>query len=188
MSAESRLGRLDRGVTAVRSQILVVEDEPDVASLIKHTLDRSGDVDVDFARVHMRWAELAGIPASHFDQEKFMASDAFHRHERGEITDAAFFAHLRNRYEVQLTDEQFAETARRIGNNIYHPVGTCKMGTDTMAVVDPRLRVHGIAGLRVIDASVMPAVSSTNTNAPTIMIAEKGAAMIKASARERPAA
>jgi choline dehydrogenase len=81
------------------------------------------------------------------------------------------------------TDEQFAETARRIGNNIYHPVGTCKMGTDTMAVVDPRLRVHGIAGLRVIDASVMPAVTTGNTNAPTIMIGEKGAAMIKEDAR-----
>jgi choline dehydrogenase len=86
------------------------------------------------------------------------------------------------------TDEQFAETARRIGNNIYHPVGTCKMGTDTMAVVDPRLRVHGLTGIRVIDASVMPAVTTGNTNAPTIMIGEKGAAMIKEDAREQPAA
>ncbi|MBV9552117.1 MAG: choline dehydrogenase, partial [Alphaproteobacteria bacterium] len=62
------------------------------------------------------------------------------------------------------------------------------MGNHAMAVVDDRLRVHGLDGLRVIDASVMPAVSSTNTNAPTIMIAEKGAAMIKEAARERLAA
>ena len=65
----------------------------------------------------------------------------------------------------------------------YHATCTCKMGRDPMAVVDDRLRVHGIDGLRVIDASVMPTVTSTNTNAPTIMIAEKGAEMIKEDAK-----
>jgi choline dehydrogenase len=80
------------------------------------------------------------------------------------------------------TIEQVREYAQSQGTTIYHPVGTCKMGEDPMAVVDSRLRVHGIDGLRVIDASVMPTVTTGNTNAPTIMIAEKGAAMIREDA------
>ncbi len=76
------------------------------------------------------------------------------------------------------TDEQIADWLREKTETLYHPVGTCKMGTDPMAVVDPQLRVHGIVGLRVIDASVMPTLIGGNTNAPTTMIAEKGAAMI----------
>jgi len=71
--------------------------------------------------------------------------------------------------------EQFALTK---GGTVFHPVGTCRMGKDEGAVVDPQLRVRGVEGLRVIDASVMPTVSSSNTNAPTIMIAEKGAALV----------
>ncbi|MFO1081738.1 MAG: choline dehydrogenase [Reyranellaceae bacterium] len=84
--------------------------------------------------------------------------------------------------KVQTYDE-WLSFARGNGQTTYHVIGTCKMGRDPMAVVDDRLRVHGIAGLRVIDASIMPTVPSGNTNAPTIMVAEKGADMIKEDAR-----
>ena len=73
--------------------------------------------------------------------------------------------------------------ARQKGSTVYHATCTCEMGSDQMAVVDDQLRVHGLERLRVIDASVMPTVASNNTNAPTIMIAEKGAEQIRRSAR-----
>jgi len=76
------------------------------------------------------------------------------------------------------TDEQLARGAGELGTTIFHPVGTCKMGDDAMAVVDDRLRVKGIQDLRVVDASIMPRITSGNTNAPVYMIAEKGSAMI----------
>ena len=86
------------------------------------------------------------------------------------------------------TDDELLDYARQYGSTVFHASCSCKMGRDQLAVVDDQLRVHGLDGLRVVDASVMPAVTSTNTNAPTIMIAEKGAAAIREDARQRLAA
>ncbi len=76
------------------------------------------------------------------------------------------------------SDEDLLDYIRRTGVSNQHPTSSCAMGTGTNTVVDPRLRVHGVDGLRVVDASVMPVVVGGNTNAPTIMIGEKAAAMM----------
>lgn len=77
------------------------------------------------------------------------------------------------------SDEAFADDIRNRSYSVFHPVGTCRMGPDPQtSVVDPQLRVHGVSGLRVIDAAIFPTITSGNTNAPSIMVGEKGAALI----------
>jgi choline dehydrogenase len=112
---------------------------------------------------------LAGIALA----RRIFSAPAFLRHSVREIAPGAGVT----------GQEQLAEYIRMQGTTIYHIVGTCKMGEDPLAVVDSRLRVRGLSGLRVVDASIMPTVTTANTNAPTIMIAEKGAAMIRQDAQ-----
>ena len=80
------------------------------------------------------------------------------------------------------TDAEIAQFIRSRADSIYHPVGSCRMGPGPMDVVDAQLRVHGVQGLRVVDASVMPRITSGNTNAPTVMVAEKAVDLLRASA------
>ena len=113
------------------------------------------------------------------DQEVIVAGLRWGRRIAEQPALARYIAHELLPGPEAVTDEQLLDHARTWGTTIYHPVGTCAMGHGPMAVVDPQLRVHGIEGLRVVDASVMPRLISGNTNAPTIMIAEKASDMIR---------
>ncbi|HEV2363271.1 MAG TPA: GMC family oxidoreductase N-terminal domain-containing protein [Caulobacteraceae bacterium] len=121
------------------------------------------------------------------DQEVAVASLKWGRRIAAQPALARYVDHaLLPPTEVE-SDADLLEFARLSGSTIYHPVGTCRMGSDALSVVDPQLRVRGVQALRVVDASVMPRLCSGNTNAPTIMIAEKAADMILGRAPARAA-
>jgi choline dehydrogenase-like flavoprotein len=122
------------------------------------------------------------------DDDRKVAGDAI-RVTRRLMAQAALAPYRPDEYlpgkSVGDDDASLAQAAGDIGTTIFHPVGTAKMGlaSDSSAVVDQRLRVHGIAGLRVVDASVMPTITSGNTNTPTAMIAEMGSKMLVEDSR-----
>lgn len=118
-------------------------------------------------------ADLRVILAGIAHARRVFAAPAFAPYSAGEIVPGPDVA----------SESQLAEYVKNFGTTIYHPVGTCRMGEDPMAVVDSRLRVRGLDRLRVVDASIMPQVTTGNTNAPTIMIADKASAMILEDAR-----
>jgi choline dehydrogenase len=166
---QNRFGALERepGMTIAvsiarpesRGSIMATSPDPHVHPALKpNYLSVGNDLSV----------ALAGIGLA----RRIFAAPALKQHSAREITPGSAVS----------DKDQLAEYIRSQGTTIYHIVGTCKMGTDPMAVVDPRLAVHGLSGLRVIDASIMPTVTTANTNATAIMIAEKGAAMIRQDA------
>jgi choline dehydrogenase len=166
------------------NRVLTLEDEPGLSLVICPTRPRSrGTVMAEsadpLARPKIRPNYLT-------DPDDLRVMLAGFEHARRILAAPALAQHSvsETRPGPDVSSPEAVEAfVRREGTTLYHPVGTCKMGTDPMAVVDPRLKVHGLDGLRVVDASVMPVLTTGNTNAPTIMIAEKASAMILEDAR-----
>ena len=140
--------------------------------------------------VHVKNADFRTAPAIRpnylsAESDKRVAADSI-RLTRHIVAQAPLQKYSPEEFKPGFTyqsEAELVEAAGDIGTTIFHPVGTCRMGMDAEAIVDPRLRVNGIAGLRVADASVMPTITSGNTNSPTLMIAEKAASMIIADNR-----
>ena len=127
-------------------------------------------------------AIVANYLSDPLDEEVAVAELRWARRIAATAPLSAYIDHETNPGADVQTDAQLLAWARERGSTLYHPVGTCAMGHGTRAVVDPQLRVRGVEGLRVVDASIMPRLISGNTNAPTIMIAEKASDMIRGKA------
>lgn len=148
------LGPQSRGYIALRSP-----DPQQSPSIQPNYLQRAEDIEV----------LIAGVKLA----RRLAHAKAFDRYRGEEVSPGP---------QVQ-SDEDIAAFVRKIATTVYHPVGTCKMGTDALAVVDNTLRVHGVEALRVVDVSIMPTIVHGHTNADAIMIAEKAADLIKEAAR-----
>ena len=167
-SAQKRLLERDPGMTVVIGQC-----RP----------DSRGSIHIKSATPGAEPAIRPNFLSAQTDRDATVAGMQIARRIMQHPTIAKYVAYENNPGDKVQSYDEWLDFARRTGQTTYHVIGTCKMGSDPMAVVDDRLRVHGIAGLRVIDASIMPTVPSGNTNAPTIMVAEKGADMIKEDAK-----
>jgi choline dehydrogenase-like flavoprotein len=131
-------------------------DPDDAPAIAPNYLSTEGDRRVAVEAIRLTRRIVAQTPMARYRPEEFKPGPVFE------------------------TDAELVRAAGDVGTTIFHPVGTARMGADEASVVDPRLRVRGVQGLRVIDASIMPTIVSGNTNSPTMMIAEKGAAMVLA--------
>jgi choline dehydrogenase len=162
MTSNYKLAR-DPGLTAIAHQL-----RP----------ESKGSIHVQSADPHQAPAIRYNFLSAELDRQVVLAATRITRRiMEAPALDAYRGLELAPGKEVQ-SDDEMLDWIMQTAETTYHPVGTCKMGADPMAVVDERLRVHGIAGLRVADASIMPTLTSGNTNAPSIMIGEKAAGML----------
>jgi choline dehydrogenase len=166
------------------AQKRLLEREPGMTVVIGQCRpDSRGSIHIKSPRPGAEPAIRPNFLSAQLDRDTTVAGMQIARRIVQHPSVAKYIAYENNPGDKVQSYDEWLDFARRSGQTTYHVVGTCKMGRDPMAVVDDRLRVHGIAGLRVIDASIMPTVPSGNTNAPTIMVAEKGADMIKEDAK-----
>ena len=166
------------------AQKRLLEKEPGMTVVIGQCRpDSRGSIHIKSATPGSEPAIRPNFLSAQTDRDTTVAGMQIARKIASHPSLAKYIAFENNPGEKVQSYDEWLDFARRTGQTTYHVIGTCKMGSDPMAVVDDRLRVHGIAGLRVIDASIMPTVPSGNTNAPTIMVAEKGADMLKQDAK-----
>ncbi len=167
---QNRFGQLEQesGMTAVICPV-----RPDSRGTIKAKSANALEYPEIQAGYLTAESDLHLMKAGFEHVRRIFAQPALARHSLGETLPTAAVS----------SEADIFDYFRRTGGTLFHPVGTCRMGEDPGAVVDSRLRVRGVDGLRVVDASIMPTLTTGNTNAPTIMIGEKGAAMIREDAR-----